>query len=130
MTEQKIPLVSWGWSEGRVWDNWMLVHFLSGTVVAGVLMLAGTTASYAYLIGLIVLTLWEFAEMAVGVKEEIENLLLDIVVGMLGFFMFSEYLMPALNYNYIGLTTFILFVLASVGSFLGWRSFAKRKANG
>lgn len=126
MTHETPPLISWGWTEGRVWDNWMIVHFLSGTVTCGVLMIAGTSPSYASIIALVVLTLWEFAEMAFGVDEETENLVLDIVFGMLGFFVFSEYLAPALAPHHITTATFVLFVLASLGSFLGWRARVKR----
>lgn len=127
MTKKEIPLVSWGWSEGRVWDNWMLVHFLSGIVVASVLALAGASASYASIIALVVLTLWEFAEMAVGVQEEVENIVLDIIAGMLGFFIFSEYIRPLVAVEMLGWVTLSLFVITCLGSLLGWRAYAKRK---
>lgn len=126
MTHNNIPLISWGWSEGRLWDNWMLVHFLSGATVASVLVLAGATVSYAWIITLALLTLWEFAEIAFGIKEEVENLVLDIVAGMLGFFVFMEFVEPRVPFDMFGEVALIFLAATTFLSLCGWWAYKKR----
>lgn len=125
---RKTPLVSFSWNEGRIWDHWMVVHFLSGTIVACCLHLLEMHILHGYLVALGLMVSWEIGEMVGGVREKLENWLLDIVVGMAGFVLFERYIVPALGREATWVALFALFVLGVAGAFFGWRAYKKRRA--
>lgn len=122
----KIPLISWSWKEGRVWDNWMIVHFLSGAIIACFTIVLEMQHLHAYLLALGLMISWEIGEMVGGVREEIENWLLDIVIGMFGFFLLQTCILPRLTHDATWWTLFLLFSLGIIGGFLGWMAYQKR----
>ncbi len=126
ITPEKIPAISWSWSEGRYWDLWMIVHGLTGTICACVMALSGLHPMYAYPFILLVLTGWELGEMAFGIKEEIENWVLDIVFGMFGFWFVYEKVLRGMTFSDIVAVGAVLFFFNCVFAILGWRSYRKR----
>ena len=125
-TRKDIPLVSWTWSEGRYWDLWMIVHTLSGTIVAAAIILLRFPPIYAYPVALIALAAWELGEMAYVIKEEPENWVLDIVFGMLGFWFVYEKVLPGMTRIEAAGVGGVLLFFNSVFAFLGWRAYRKR----
>lgn len=80
----ELPAVSTTWSEGHLFDLWMLVHFASGAAGGfsnayfklGMLTLFG--------VALALMVLWELGEAAAGIREVMSNRLVDVVVGLAG----------------------------------------------
>lgn len=122
----KIPFVSWSWKEGKVWDNWMIVHFLSGIVVACALELLSFGTAHAYLIALGLLVAWEIGEKIGRVEEETENLVLDVVLGMLGFALFEELVFPIVSREGVVWILIATLFAAIGGSVLGWMAYKRR----
>ncbi len=124
----KTPWISFSWNEGRVWDHWMYVHFLSGTIIACCVTLLSMQTLHAYLVGLGLLVAWEVGEKIGRVKEHAENLALDVVVGMIGFFLFQTCILPELDRSEVWWALLILSLLCLIGGLLGWMAFRKRGA--
>lgn len=122
----EIPLVSWSWREGRIWDNWMIVHFLSGTTIASALGLMSFSQGYAYLIAFGLLVAWELGEKVGRIEEESENLVLDVVFGMLGFALFEHYLVAHMTQSQTWWSFGVTFALTLGGSLLGWMAYRRR----
>lgn len=121
------PAVSWGWEEGRYWDLWMIVHFWSGVVLAFVIPFIN--APIEFLIGLAFLCLiaWELIEYFFDIHEVIENRILDIIFGLAGLLLFSNYLIPLLQRESLFGFGFVLtlVILVTLGV-LGWKAYRER----
>jgi hypothetical protein len=80
----KRPAISPDWKEGRYFDRWMLVHFMSGVAggFSNVWFELGVPA--VLLLGLAMMVAWEFVEVALGVDESAINRVIDVVVGGAG----------------------------------------------
>ena len=106
------------WKHGKYVDTWSFVHFLSGFLLAVLFY----TFSYSFLLSLafslLLLIAWEFFEWAIKIIEPSPNVIMDLVVGLLGFFAGSYvfYFMkqPFNPYFYIIL---IITILLSIWGF-------------
>jgi hypothetical protein len=78
------PFVSFTWAEGRYFDLWMVVHWLTGIVGGFSNVFFGLTTPQVFGLGSAMMVAWEVIEYAKGVRESLSNRLLDIVVGLLG----------------------------------------------
>ncbi|MBP9771785.1 MAG: RNA 2'-phosphotransferase [Candidatus Pacebacteria bacterium] len=121
-----VPFISWSFQEGKIWDLWMIVHALSGAVSACVLAALGMHPMYAYPFVLLILTGWEIGEMVFGIAEELENWILDIVAGMLGFWFVYEKLLSDMSRPQIIAVGVVILLANSLFAFLGWRGYKKR----
>ncbi|MCE9601571.1 MAG: hypothetical protein K8S21_05060 [Gemmatimonadetes bacterium] len=81
---RRIPWISTTWEEGRVFDRWMIVHFLSGVAGGFSNVLFGLSTRGVYALGMSLLLLWEVGEHFQRVGESWENRVLDLVVGGAG----------------------------------------------
>lgn len=114
------------WKEGRVWDLWMIVHFLTGTVIGFANVFLGLSTTTLYFGALVGMILWEIIEIFNGVKESDENRVMDILFGLLGLFAATRLasVLPTLAQH----AAFYLSALAlGVGCFFGWRAYQKRE---
>ncbi len=123
-----VPFISWSFQEGKIWDLWMIVHALTGAICACVVSAFGLHPMYAYPLVLLVLTGWEIGEMGFGIAEELENWLLDVAVGMLGFWFVYEKLLPDMSRIQIIAVGVVILLANSLFAFLGWRGYKKRTA--
>ena len=81
---RRIPWISLTWEEGRVFDRWMVVHFVSGVAGGFSNVLFDLRTRGVYALGLSLLLLWEVGEHFQRVVESWENRLLDLAVGAAG----------------------------------------------
>lgn len=124
--QKNIPAISWTWQEGRYWDLWMIVHALTGAICASAAVLMGIHPVYAYPVVLLGLTAWEIGEMIFGIKEELVNWILDVVFGMLGFWLVYERVLPDAGFvGTLGVGT-LLALFNGLFAFLGWKAYRKR----
>ncbi len=123
-----VPFISWSFQEGKIWDLWMIVHALTGAVSACVLAAVGMHPMYAYPFVLLILTGWEIGEMVFGIAEELENWILDIVAGMIGFWFVYEKLLPDMSRPQIIAVGVVILLANSLFAFLGWRGYKKHSA--
>lgn len=78
------PAISTDWREGRFYDRWMLVHFVSGVAGGFGNLFFAFTARGALGVALAVMVAWELGEALLGVSEAWSNRLIDIAVGLSG----------------------------------------------
>ena len=105
----------------------MIVHFLSG--VSGGLsnVFLEFSPRNLWLFAIALLIAWEIIEFANGVREQIENRVIDLVFGLAGVYAATAFAsvaaVPTEQIAFIVST-----VLTTAGCFLGWRAYKKRTA--
>ncbi len=126
---KNLPAVSSDWNEGRYFDLWMLVHFLSGAAGGFVNVFFGLTTLQVVLLGLAMMVAWEVGELSIGVFESPLNRSIDVGVGVLGTILalwIASHLSPMEQH--------VVFVVtlgtAITGMAFGVRNFTRRKRAG
>lgn len=111
------------WKHGTYVDTWSIVHFLSGFLLAGISLKLGLGIVTALLISTVLLVSWEAFEWLLKIIEPSMNVMMDIIIGIAGFFT-GAYLMM----NYQGFEwVFYVALVATVGlSLWGFFDFRKR----
>ena len=74
------------WKHGTYVDTWSLVHFLSGFLLAGLFYMFGYGFAVALVCSTALLLLWEVFEWVIKIIEPSMNVVVDIIVGLIGFF--------------------------------------------
>ena len=124
---QHTPAVSLSWKEGKYWDLWMIVHFWSGVVLAFLVPFIDAPKEFILGIAFLCLVAWELIEYFFDIHEVIENRILDIIFGLAGLLLFSNYLIPILERESLvgfGFTgSLIILVILGV---LGWKAYRER----
>ncbi|MDE2079003.1 MAG: hypothetical protein KGI73_01305 [Patescibacteria group bacterium] len=110
---------------GRYLDLWSLLHVLAGFTLG----LAALFFNFSWWLGLSVILLilfaYELFEASVGIAEDIENSLADVVCGLLGALLaygFAQSLAPMLL-PVFGVSVGLAFVIL----FIGWDAYLKRR---
>ncbi len=119
------PAVSPDWSEGRFFDRWMIVHFLSGVTGGLTNLWVGWTGATVLLVGLGLMVAWEVVEVVRGISESWENRLLDLVFGAAGIGV-ALALAARLTPRQQVVAFVVSAVLFAWGDFLGWRAYRRR----
>jgi len=105
----------------------MIVHFLSG--VSGGLsnVFLKLSTQNLWLLAIALMIVWEIIEYANGVREQIENRVIDVFFGLAGVYAATSFASTAATP-----TEQIAFVVSTIlvaaGCFLGWRAYKKRVA--
>ncbi len=125
MTDSKHPVVSLTWAEGRYFDRWMLVHFISGVAGGFSNIYFGLSLVQLYGLALGLMLLWEVGELAQAVHESLTNRVLDIVVGLAGV-QVAVWITPRLPEG-SGLAAFLVTLgVGLVGMAFGVRAYYRR----
>lgn len=73
------------WKHGTYVDLWSVPHLLTGVALGMGAYWIGFSFIEATVYVLLLLVAWEGYEFVIGILENAENVVLDIVIGMLGF---------------------------------------------
>lgn len=73
------------WKHGTYVDLWSIVHLLSGFVLAGLFYMADISFVVAIIASIFILLFWEVFEEITKIIEPSINVVVDIIVGFLGF---------------------------------------------
>lgn len=73
------------WKEGRYIDLWSINHVLSGVVLGALAWSFGMSFGWSLLLALALFVGWELLEIAVGIKEHMPNMVMDVVCDLFGF---------------------------------------------
>ncbi|HEY4489917.1 MAG TPA: hypothetical protein VJC12_01525 [Candidatus Paceibacterota bacterium] len=112
------------WEEGKYLDLWSVNHVLSGVLYTGWILKLGFGYQFIFITYFVLAVGWEFYEKYVGVKEHLENQIMDVVTGVAGFFMVY---IPDIYWNQISYSALI--VLSIIFIFLeihGYITYKKR----
>lgn len=77
------------WKHGTYVDTWSIVHFASGFLLSGAFFAFGYDFTVALIASLLLLLLWEVFEWVIKIIEPSINVLVDIMIGLAGFFVGS-----------------------------------------
>jgi len=80
------------WKHGKYLDLWSLVHFLSGVLLASFFYHLNLDLFWSATFSLIALLGWEFFESVLGIIETTSNVVVDIIIGFVGFLLFAHLL--------------------------------------
>jgi hypothetical protein len=120
------PAFTPDWSEGRYFDRWMLVHFISGIAGGFSNRFFDLSTPMVFVVALAVMGAWELGEWIAGVGESWTNALMDIAIGCGGVALalgLAPRLTPRGEVVAFGLTL----AVALVGSVQGWRVYRRRR---
>lgn len=76
--------ISPNWKEGRYFDMWVLPHAMTGVTGGFANVFVDLSIPMVFLVGLILMILWEVFEVWIGIREAWQNQLLDVVIGLAG----------------------------------------------
>lgn len=119
------PAFSPDWSEGRYFDRWMLVHFISGVAGGFSNRFFDLSTPMVFVVAVAVMGAWELGERLSGVAESWTNVLIDVAVGCVGVALalgIATQLTPRGELVAFALT----FVVAVAGSVMGWIAHRRR----
>lgn len=121
-----IPFVSTSWREGRVWDAWMFVHFLSGMALGFANSYLGLSTVLLFGISVLGMIIWEIVEIAGNVHEVAENRLLDVAIGLVGLYLSSEFILHRVSEPYAHTLFYLSLLLLAIFCYFGWSAYRKR----
>jgi hypothetical protein len=127
--QKNIPWISGNFTEGRFWDLWMVVHLLAGIGAGLFFELIQLNFIPAFITVLVVAIVWETVETKYfGVKEVLENQIIDIIIALAGFgvaFAVAVPLRPMLTVPaLVGVVAILAFM-----EYKGWRNHRRRQAS-
>src|SRR3989344_3839854 len=117
--------VSLSYDEGRLFDMWSVVHVLTGVIVGFSSNLLGFGYIFSYVGTFLGMTIFEIVEESLDIQETIENKVLDVFYGMLGFALVYEVFLPHMQVGDKALWAAVSTVLGVIGALLGWRASRK-----
>ncbi len=120
----KKSLISHTWDEGRLLDLWAFVHLISGSVMGLIASLLNYSTGILLFTAIALMVLWEIFEVIVNIGESIENRIIDVVVGVVGFLPAFFFAPEQTGEKVIVLV--ILIVLLATLEYLGWRAYSER----
>lgn len=112
------------WREGEYFDLWSVPHFLSGIALGLFLIFFEFDFRSAFVIGLILLVIYEMFEVIVEIHETRWNRTLDVVVGMASLTP-TIWFAPTFPVVQIVWAFAVVMILDATLSFFGWRASQK-----
>jgi len=103
----------------------MVVHLLSGFILGLALKLFGVSAAFAFLTAFVLVILWEIFELVKKIYEPVSNILIDVIVGLIGYFL-AYYAMPSFGRTGDVSVLAAVVVVWLVLEYIGWRSWINR----
>lgn len=119
------PAFSPDWSEGRYFDRWMFVHFISGVAGGFSNRFFDLSTPMVFVVALSVICAWELGERLSGVAEAWSNVLIDIAVGYAGVAL-AVAIASKLTPQGELIAFWVTFAAASAGSVRGWIAYRRR----
>jgi hypothetical protein len=80
----KRPMVSLSFAEGKYFDLWMVVHFMSGVAGGFSNVYFALPPFWVFVLAFAMMLAWEVVEYVNGIRESFSNRVVDIAVGLLG----------------------------------------------
>lgn len=113
------------WKHGKYVDMWSVVHFLSGYNLYLLFNILGFDLLYSAIFSVILLLLWEVFEWSVKIIEASPNVVMDILIGFLGF-IFGWLIHDILNFEHSIPYFVVILSMTIVLSMSGFLNFLKK----
>ena len=115
------------WQKGRGLDLWSIPHFLFGMLMGILPSLIGISFYYALVLTIVLAVLWEILEKIIGVKETIQNILLDVLLSVVAFLLISSLLLSySLHPDDLTVVAIAVLTLFLFTNFSGWLAYRRR----
>ena len=115
---------SFSWNEGRFFDWWTVVHFLSGAVIGFVGEVLLFSFKDTFLIGFVLVVLWEVFEHMRGIRETLLNRVVDVVIAVIGMGLF--FILSFAFRDWTLVMGSVIILLTIFLSYRGWRAYLIR----
>lgn len=118
------------WRKGRAFDLWSIPHFLFGILTGFLPALTDISFLTALVCTLVFALSWEFYEKIVGIRESVQNILLDVTLPVVAF-TGTSYLLRATAFHrddLIVVATAVL-TLYTFTNVSGWLAYRRRNRN-
>jgi len=112
------------WSEKKYIDTWSIPHLLAGVVLVGIFSWLGLSFWPNLILSLILITGWEFFELYIlGIHEHFSNKVMDVILGIIGFFIMYALILKYNIYHMINELLFItiIFLFLNAWGFLAYK---------
>ncbi|MES2087890.1 MAG: hypothetical protein V4467_02760 [Patescibacteria group bacterium] len=96
-------------NDGKYIDLWSVNHFLSGIVYSGWMFEWGFSLWFVFISYFVLAVLWELYELYAGIFEHLGNKVMDVVTGVIGFFLI--FLTHIFDYKNLLIVTAIYIIL-------------------
>jgi len=129
LPDDQAKLVTFNWEEGKYFDLWMVVHFLSGTTLAFFFSFLGVSVVLNIVFSLILFVAWEYFEIFFGIRETFVNHIMDVVVDIVGFtpaLLIASSVLSGETIFALFLFSAILFLGLALLGFLDYRERSKK----
>lgn len=104
-------------------DLWLFIHLLSGLTLGSLCYILDFSYGLALGIGIGLICGWELFEWLFDIKEHNENKLIDIIIGLLGFWVGYRYMSSNLDHVYL---LFIIEIcLLGILCIIGWLNYKR-----
>ena len=126
---QEVQKRDW-WRKGRAFDLWSIPHFLFGILTGFLPALTGISFLTALVCTLVFALSWEFYEKIIGIRESVQNILLDVTLPIVAF-TYTSYLLRATTFHRDDLIVVATAVLAlyTFTNVSGWLAYRRRNRN-
>lgn len=114
------------WREGRYLDLWSVNHVLSGVVLAALFYHFAVPFYLGLCIAIFLFVGWEVAEVLLGIKEHVPNMVTDVICDLAGFLAISYYI-TYLNYPLSWYETSIWITIFMIFNVWGFFAYEERK---
>ncbi len=103
------------WSEGKHFDLWHINHFLAGLLLGCGVIVLGLGFWFGFFVAVTLMFAWEIFELVQGIDETVFNAVMDVVLGIVAFFLIiyikNNYLSDAHFYIVFSISAFVYAVL-------------------
>ncbi|MES3005207.1 MAG: hypothetical protein V4690_03835 [Patescibacteria group bacterium] len=108
--------------EGKYVNLWSVNHFLSGVVFAGWIFKIWSNLWLVFLMYFILALAWEVYEVYIGEFELFGNKIMDVVTGVLGFWMVYYFmiLQGSISYSFV-ISSTILYIVLEIYLFVDYK---------
>lgn len=112
------------WKEGRYLDLWSINHVLSGVVLGAILFGLGAPFNWSLLVALALFVGWEVAEISLGIKEHMPNMITDVICDLFGFLLIAYWFFvkgSTLSFT-ATLAWILLFIIFNIWGFIAYEA--------
>lgn len=114
------------WNHGIYFDAWSFVHILTGSILAVLFIILNIPLVTGLIVSLVLMVLYEGVEILMDIAEDLENVITDVVVGLLGFFFTYKIFVNQTPSNlWIFLVLFL--VINAVLFYRGYEKYLKKR---
>lgn len=126
MTNEGKPKRDW-WRKGRGFDLWSIPHLLFGVLMGMAPSLTGLSFLSSIALTVILALLWEIYEKFAGIRETVQNSLLDIVLPIAAFTLTSFILLTFPPHpDDLLVVAGAIFIIYAFTNISGWRAYRRR----